>query len=76
MSVLIFSKQDQASGNFNNGEILEKKPIGFPSRRWRIKPLIQIYFIGLMLGLHHQEVQLVYIHIKDLRFVVLLLREV
>ena len=30
MSINIFKKGDQADGSFNNGEILEKKPIGFP----------------------------------------------
>ena len=30
MAISIFSKEDQASGNFNFGEIKEKKPIGFP----------------------------------------------
>ena len=30
MSILIYNKEDQASGSFNSGEILEKKPIGFP----------------------------------------------
>ena len=75
MPILIYNKEDQASGNFNSGEILEKKTIGFFQDGGELT-LIQIYFIGLMLGLHLQEVLLVYIHIKDLRFVVLLLREV
>ena len=30
MSIIIYNKDEQASGNFNNGNILEKKPIGFP----------------------------------------------
>jgi len=29
MPVEIFKKNQQASGSFNNGEILENKPIGF-----------------------------------------------
>ena len=29
MPVAIYNKDEQVSGNFNNGEILEKKPIGF-----------------------------------------------
>ena len=28
--IRIISKDNQAKGNFNNGEILENKPIGFP----------------------------------------------
>ena len=30
IDVEIVKREDQADGNFNNGEILEKKPIGFP----------------------------------------------
>ena len=44
MSVLIFSKQDQASGNFNNGEILEKKPIGFPQDGGELKPYSNLFY--------------------------------
>ena len=58
MNIQLIKKEEQADGNFNNGEILEKKPI-------------QIYFIGRMPGLHIQKVLLVFILIKDLRFVVL-----
>jgi len=34
MSIIITNKEQQASGNFNGGEILENKPIGFPTG-WR-----------------------------------------
>ena len=44
MSVLIFSKQDQASGNFNNGEILEKKPIGFLQDGGELKPYSNLFY--------------------------------
>ena len=30
MSIVVYSKEVQASGRFNDGEIIEKKPIGFP----------------------------------------------
>ena len=48
MAISIFSKEDQASGNFNFGEIKEK-PIGFP-RMEAVLNHIQTYFIGPMLG--------------------------
>ena len=32
MPIKVFTKENQANGNFNNGQILEKKPIGFFSR--------------------------------------------
>ena len=46
MSVLIFSKQDQASGNFNNCEILEKKPIGFPQDGGELKPYSNLFYLA------------------------------
>ena len=49
MAISIFSKEDQASGNFNFGEIKEKKPIGFPQDEAALNH-IQTYFIGPMLG--------------------------
>ena len=30
MKLEIYTIEDQARGHFNNGEILENKPIGFP----------------------------------------------
>ena len=30
MNLKIYNISDQAKGNFNGGEILENKPIGFP----------------------------------------------
>ena len=49
MPILFFEKENQASGNFNNGEILEKKPIGFPQDGGELNPY-SIYFIGHTLG--------------------------
>jgi hypothetical protein len=40
MPIKVFTKENQASGNFNNGQILEKKTYWFPSRWWSIKPLL------------------------------------
>ena len=44
MSVKIFDKKEQASGNFNNGEILEKKPIGFPQDGGELKPYSNLFY--------------------------------
>jgi len=44
VSISIYKKSDQASGNFNNGEILEKKPIGFPLDGGRLKPYSNIFY--------------------------------
>lgn len=44
MAVNIFKKEDQADGNFNSGEILEKKPIGFPQDNGILKPYSNIFY--------------------------------
>ena len=49
MAISIFSKQDQASGNFNFGEIKEKNLLAFHRMEAALNH-IQTYFIGHMLG--------------------------
>ena len=44
MGISIYKKSDQASGSFNKGEILEKKPIGFPQDGGRLKPYSNIFY--------------------------------
>ena len=44
MSINVFKKDNQANGNFNNGEILEKKPIGFPQDGGKLKPYSNIFY--------------------------------
>lgn len=44
MSIQVIKKEDQADGNFNNGEILEKKPIGFPQDGGKIRPYSNIFY--------------------------------
>ena len=44
MSINIFKKDDQANGDFNNGEILEKKPIGFPQDGGKLKPYSNLFY--------------------------------
>ena len=44
MGVSIYKKSDQASGSFNQGEILEIKPIGFPQDGGKLKPYSNIFY--------------------------------
>jgi len=44
LPISIFQKQNQASGSFNNGEILEKKPIGFPQDGGETKPYSNLFY--------------------------------
>jgi hypothetical protein len=51
MAIDIYRRHEQADGQFNGGEILEKKPIGFPQDGGTLRTfLIQIFFTGLMPG--------------------------
>ena len=44
MGIEIFNTEDQASGNFNYGEILENKPIGFPQDSGKLKPYSNLFY--------------------------------
>ena len=44
MDIEIIRKRDQAEGNFNNGEILEKKPIGFPQDGGMSRPYSNLFY--------------------------------
>ena len=44
MPVKIILKENQASGNFNEGEILEKKPIGFPQDGGAQRPYSNLFY--------------------------------
>lgn len=44
MSVKIITKEKQAFGSFNNGAILENKPIGFPQDRGLVKPFSNLFY--------------------------------
>ena len=44
MSVEVFTKEQQARGNFNNGEILEYKPIGFAQDGGDLKPYSNLFY--------------------------------
>ena len=43
-NIEILRRRDQADGNFNNGEILEKKPIGFPQDSGMSRPYSNIFY--------------------------------
>ena len=42
--IKIINKDNQAKGNFNNGEILENKPIGFPQDGGTVKPYSNLFY--------------------------------
>ena len=44
MPIVIYNKDEQVSGNFNNGEILEKKPIGFAQDGGKLKPYSNLFY--------------------------------
>ena len=44
MPVKTYIKENQANGNFNGGEILEKKPIGFPQDGGMLRPYSNLFY--------------------------------
>ena len=59
MGIQIIKKNDQAFGSFNNGEIIENKPIGFPQDGGKTKPYSNLFYwahasakVGSTIGLH------------------------
>ena len=40
----IFKKSDQAYGEFNNGDIIENKPIGFPGENTSIRAYSNLFY--------------------------------
>lgn len=44
MEINIYPPYNQASGNFNFGEILEKKPIGFPQDKGQLSPYSNLFY--------------------------------
>ena len=44
MAIDYYPIERQAVGNFNNGEILEKKPVGFPQDKGILKPYSNIFY--------------------------------
>ena len=59
MALQIIKKSDQAYGSFNNGDIFENKPIGFPQDEGKTKPYSNLFYwahasakINSTIGLH------------------------
>ena len=44
MQLEVYKISDQAKGNFNDGEILENKPIGFPQEGGKLKPYSNLFY--------------------------------
>ena len=42
--IRIFSRDEQADGQFNGGAILEKKPIGFPQDGGKLRPYSNLFY--------------------------------
>jgi hypothetical protein len=62
MSIQIIRKNQQAAGQFNGGEILENKPIGFPREGGHLKPYSNLFYwshawsnLGSTIGLHPHQ---------------------
>ena len=70
INVEIVKREDQADGNFNNGEILEKNQLDFLKME-DYPNLTQIFSTGLMLGQMTRKVLLDCIHTKDLKYAAL-----
>lgn len=59
MTIRVYSKEDQAYGAFNGGEIIENKPIGFPREGGKLKSYSNIFYwanaiakVDSTIGLH------------------------
>ena len=44
MAIHIYTKDQQAQGGFNNGEIIENKPIGFPQDDGGLRPFSNMFY--------------------------------
>ena len=62
MSVTVISKERQAYGAFNGGEIVENKPIGFPQDGGTVKPYSNLFYwayaeakVDSTIGLHPHQ---------------------
>lgn len=59
MKIQVYSKEDQAYGAFNGGEIVENKPVGFPREGGKLKPYSSMFYwanaiakVDSTIGLH------------------------
>ena len=76
MSLRIIPKSQQAKGNFNGGQIIENKPIGFPHEGGFVRPFSSLFYwaraegiVGSTIGLHpHQGFEIMSFVLKgDIR---------
>lgn len=76
MSLRIIPKSQQAQGNFNGGQIVENKPIGFPREGGFVRPFSSLFYwaraegiVGSTIGLHpHQGFEIMSFVLKgDIR---------
>lgn len=58
MSILIIPKEKQAIGNFNNGAIVENKPIGFPSEGGQVKAYSNMFYWANAIALEDSTIGL------------------
>ena len=65
MAIKIYPVKDQVKGNFNDGEIMENKPIQITPDKTKLQPYSNL-FTGHMHG-QKPPVSLAYIHIKLLK---------
>jgi len=73
MKIQIIKKNQQAAGEFNGGEILENKPIGFPREGGHLKPYSNLFYwahawsdSGSTIGLHpHQGFEILSFVLKN-----------
>ncbi len=62
MSIQVISKEQQAKGAFNGGEIVENKPIGFPQDGGSVRPYSNLFYwayaeanVDSAIGLHPHQ---------------------
>ena len=68
----IVKKKEQAYGEFNRGEILENKPIGFPNEGGKLKPYSNLFYwayaeanVDSVIGLHpHKGFEIISVVLK------------
>jgi len=74
MNIRVIQKKEQAIGSFNQGEILENKPIGFPQDGGQTKPYSNLFYWahaystkGSTIGLHpHKGFEIISFVLKGL----------
>ncbi|MCX6147380.1 MAG: pirin family protein [Candidatus Kapabacteria bacterium] len=62
MSIDVFYKENQCYGEFNDGDIVENKPIGFPQDKGKLKPYSNLFYwanafseVGSTIGMHAHQ---------------------